>query len=332
MKTFAVFARNFTILVCMLLVALPYTGCQEKSDANSIAQESSKKPIVSDDGKTIRFPSETVGLQQIQTTEAREGTALVSVIAPARVVATISPAATLSRNIMLFESPDVTTLYSLYRQSSSNVDLTAKNLIHVKEMYNNQGATARDLNQAETDAANARASMGEMEGRLRAYGFNPSELESVTTQTAWLMSDVPETELHKVQKGENVEIVFSSFPDKKLVGKAAAIGDIVDPVTRTVKVRVTLRNPNGRLLPGMFARVDFSYPQHGVILLPLNAIVTVDANDYAFVQSAEGEFTRRKVTISNANELNAVVLNGISEGEKVVTSGTMLLKGLSFGY
>ena len=332
MKTLALFVGNFIPLVCTLLVTLPNTGCQEKSDANSISQRSSKKPAVSDDGKTIRFPFITAGLQQIQTTEAREGTALVSVIAPARVVATISPAATLSRNIMLFESPDVTTLYSQYRQSSSNVELTSKNLVHVKEMYNNQGATARDLNQAETDAANARASMGEMEGRLRAFGFNPAELESVATQTAWLMSDVPETELHKVQKGENVEIVFSSFPDKKLIGKAAAIGDVVDPVTRTVKVRVTLQNPSGRFLPGMFARVDFSSPQRGVIILPLNAIVTVDANDYAFVQIAEGEFSRRKVTISNANELSAVVLNGISEGEKVVTSGTMLLKGLSFGY
>ena len=241
MKTIVFFTRNFILLLSMMLVTLPNTGCQEKSDASSIAQESSRKPVVSDDGKTIRFPSETAGLQQI----------------PARVVATISPAATSSRNIMLFESPDITTLYSQYRQSSSNVELTSKNLIHVKEMYNNQGATARDLNQAETDAANARASMGEMEGRLRAFGFNPAELESVATQTAWLMSDVPETELHKVQKGENVEIVFSSFPEKKLIGKAAAIGDIVDPVTRTVKVRVTLQNPNGRFLPGMFARVDF---------------------------------------------------------------------------
>ena len=332
MKTIVFFTRNIILLLSMMLVTLPNTGCQEKSDASSIAQKSSRKPVVSDDGKTIRFPSETAGLQQIQTTEAKEGTALVSVIAPARVVATISPAITSSRNIMLFESPDITTLYSQYRQSSSNVELTSKNLIHVKEMYNNQGATARDLNQAETDAANARASMGEMEGRLRAFGFNPAELESVATQTAWLMSDVPETELHKVQKGENVEIVFSSFPEKKLIGKAAAIGDIVDPVTRTVKVRVTLQNPNGRFLPGMFARVDFSYPQRDVILLPLNAIVTVDANDYAFVQTSKGEFSRRKVTISNANELSAVVLNGISKGEKVVTSGTMLLKGLSFGY
>ena len=162
MKTIAIVFRNFILAASTLFVALPNTGCQEKSDANSIAKHSSTKPVVSDDGKTIRFPHETAGLQQIQTTEAREGTALVSVIAPARVVATISPAATLSRKSMLFESPDVTTLYSLYRQSSSNVDLTSKNLIRVKEMFNNQGATARDLNQAETDAANARASMGEM--------------------------------------------------------------------------------------------------------------------------------------------------------------------------
>jgi cobalt-zinc-cadmium efflux system membrane fusion protein len=332
MKTRVLFLKEFAFTAAAALMLFAAAGCQENSDANSKAEQVSKRPVVSDDGKVIRFPSGAVGLQQIISAEAHKGTALVSVIAPARVVATISPSATLSKNLVLFESPDVTTLYSQYRQSSSNLDLTSKNLIHVREMYSNQGATARDLNQAESDAANARASMNEMEGRLRAYGFNPAELESVATQMAWLMSDVPETELHEVQKGEEVQIVFSSFPDKKFIGKAAAIGDIVDPVTRTVKVRVTLQNQNGRLLPGMFARVDFSYPQHDVILLPLNAIVTVDAADYAFVQTSEGEFTRRKITITNAGDQNAVVLDGISEGEKIVTTGTMLLKGLSFGY
>ena len=257
---------------------------------------------------------------------------LVSVIGPARVVATISPAIALNGNIILFESSDITTLYSQYRQSRSNVDLSSKNLVRIKEMFDNQGATSRDLNQAETDAANARSAMNEMEGRLRALGFNPTELESVKTQTAWLISDVPESELHEVQKGEDVDIYFSSFPGQKLIGSAAAIGDIVDPVTRTVKVRVTLKNPGGRLLPGMFARVDYGDPRSGVIVLPHTAIVTVDADDYAFIQTGEGEFTRRRVTISNANALNALVLNGIADGEKVVTSGAMLLKGLSFGY
>ena len=82
----------------------------------------------------------------------------------------------------------------------------------------------------------------------------------------------------------------------------------------------------------MFARVSYGDPRSSVVVLPYTAIVTVDADDYAFIETADGEFTRRKVTISNANALNALVLSGITDGEKVVTSGTMLLKGLSFGY
>jgi multidrug efflux pump subunit AcrA (membrane-fusion protein) len=333
MKIRSICEKGLTVILpALLVISFLNSGCQEKSNANALLQQSPKKPVVSDEGRTILFPENSTGLQQIGTTVVREGRTLISVIAPARVVAAISPAVASAGNIILFESADVTTLYSQYRQSRSNVDLTTKSLVRVKEMFDNQGATARDLNQAETDAANARASMAEMEGRLRALGYNPLELESVKTHTAWLISDVPESELHEVQKGEDVDIMFSSFPDKKLIGKAEAIGDIVDPVTRTVKVRVTIQNPAGRLLPGMFARVDFGDPQDGVILLPLSAVVTVDANDYAFVQTGAGEFRRRQVTISNANGHNAVVLSGIKDGDIVVTSGAMLLKGLSFGY
>jgi len=332
MNTTSAITKNILLLLVVGLFSLSGIGCQEQSNAGARSQESAKRATVSEDGKTVVFPAGSTGLDQIKTTVAHEGKVLVSVIGPARVVATITPAIALNGNIILFESPDITTLYSQYRQSRSNVDLTSKNLLHVKEMFDNQGATSRDLNQAETDAANARSAMGEMEGRLRALGFNPAELESVKTQTAWLISDVPESELHEVQKGEDVDIYFSSFPGQKMIGSAAAIGDIVDPVTRTVKVRVTLKNPGGRLLPGMFARVDYGDPRSGVIVLPYTAIVTVDADDYAFIETANGEFTRRKVTISNANALNALVLSGISDGEKVVTSGTMLLKGLSFGY
>ncbi len=326
------FPINILLLPTLILLSLSTFGCQEKSSAGGLSRASAKKAITLEDGKIIRFPAGSAGLDQIKTTAAREGTVLVSVIGPARVVATISPAIALTGNIILFESSDITTLYSQYRQSRSNVDLSSKNLVRVKEMFDNQGATSRDLNQAETDAANARSAMSEMEGRLRALGFNPAELESVKTQTAWLISDVPESELHEVQKGEDVDIYFSSFPGQKMIGNAVAIGDIVDPTTRTVKVRVTLKNPGGRLLPGMFARVDYGDPRSGVIVLPYSAIVTVDADDYAFVETGEGEFTRRKVTISNANAQNALILNGIADGEKVVTSGAMLLKGLSFGY
>jgi hypothetical protein len=324
--------RNILLACAAIILSLAVAGCHEKGDANALPERVSTKPVISENGAKIVFPAESSGLSLIQTTDAREGTALISVIAPARIVAVISPAVASAGNIVLFESPDVTTLYSQYRQSRSNVELTSKNLVRVKEMFDNQGSTARDLNQAETDAANARSMMAEMEGRLRAIGFNPMELESVRTQTAWLICDVPETDLHEVQNGEDVDIVFSALPDKKFIGKEAAIGDIVDPVTRTVKVRVTIPNPKGRFLPGMFARVDFGDPQGGVILLPLNAIVTVEGKDYAFVQTDKRVFVRRQVTITNAAGANTVVRKGITGGEKIVTNGTLLLKGLSFGY
>ena len=63
------------------------------------------------------FQPDRPGLDQIKTTVAHEGRVLVSVIGPARVVATITPAIALNGNIILFESPDITTLYSQYRQS-----------------------------------------------------------------------------------------------------------------------------------------------------------------------------------------------------------------------
>ncbi|HTX18772.1 MAG TPA: efflux RND transporter periplasmic adaptor subunit [Bacteroidota bacterium] len=332
MNRHSISTKKGVLIAALALAAFSSFNCQEKSDAGGVFPESLKTAVVDHDGTTIRFPSGSTGLEQIRTTVARQGTVLVSVIGPARVVATITPGTGTAGNLFLFESSDITTLYSQYRQSRSNADLASKNLVRVKEMFDNQGATSRDLNQAEADAANARASMNEMEGRLRALGFSPAELESVKTQMAWLISDVPESELHEVQKGEDVDVYFTSFPGQKMIGKAVAIGDIVDPVTRTVKVRVTLHNPGGRLLPGMFARVDYGDPKSGVIVLPYAAIVTVDAQDYAFIETAAGEFTRRRVTVSNANAQNALVLGGISDGEKVVTRGAMLLKGLSFGY
>ncbi len=317
-----------TLATALMLVAL---NCHEGEKGAEATDTSMKRAIVSEDGLRILFPEGSPGMARVSTTPVAKGTALISVIAPARVVAAISGAAGNDRSIM-FDSPDITSLYSSYRQARSNVDLTSKSLKRIKEMYENQGATGKDLNQAETDAANAHALIAEMEGRLRAFGFSSADLASASENTVWLISDVPENQLHEVQKGEDVDVVFTSYPEKKYNGIAESIGEVVDPVTRTVKVRVTMPNPRGRFLPGMFARVDFGDPINSVVVLPLSAIVTVDGRDYAFVQTGPYEFRRRDLTVANSTARETVVLKGIGDGERVVTSGVLLLKGLSFGY
>lgn len=320
-----------TLLVLSLTAAMILcTGCSEGSGEN--APPISKKAVVSDDGRTILFPQGSPGLQQLATSAVKKGTALISAIAPARIVASFLPSTEGKDKVILFESADVTSLYSQYRQSKANLERSTRNLARVKEMFDNQGATGRDLNEAENDAATARASMAEMEGRLRGLGFNPAELESVPPETVWMISDVPETKMHEVQQGENVDIRFSSFPDKKYIGTAEAIGRVLDPVTRTVKVRVSLKNPHGKLLSGMFAEVDFGDPRSGIIFIPLSALVTVEGTTYVFVEMAPGNFQRRQITITDSDEKRAIVLKGLEDGEQVVTGGAILLKGLSFGF
>lgn len=329
-RVLSLFVEIRTVLPLVVLSFL-FSRCTSSSDGKEHPASPSKKAVVVDRGARILFPPESPGLQQIDAVPIKKGSAIISAIAPARIVASISRASSGEKNIQ-FESLEVTSLYSQYRQAKSNVELTTKNLARLQEMFDNNAATAKDLTQAQTDAANARVAKAEYEGKLRSLGFNPLELEAVKPGTVWLISDVPETQLNEVQRGEEVDITFSSSPHNKYVGRAEAIGEVVDPLTRTVKVRVALHNPNGRFLPGMFARVDFGDPVNGVLTVPPSAVVTIEGQDYVFVQRAPGEFLRTPVTLSTANSDVLIVKKGLDDGEQVVVRGTMLLKGLSFGY
>jgi multidrug efflux pump subunit AcrA (membrane-fusion protein) len=198
-------------------------------------------------------------------------------------------------------------------------------------MYENQMATARDLNDAENETINNRTLMLEMEARFRSLGFNPNDLENSRPNSLLLIADVPESQLKEVQKGESVDIYFSSSPQKKFTGRAESIGDVVDPTTRSVRVRVSMPNYE-KFLPGMYAIVDFGDPIKSVVTLPNSSIITVEGKDYAFVESSVGIFTRREVLIGQSDSSKIIILKGIENGETVVTDGAILLKGLSFGY
>lgn len=323
--------RIHVLSTVIVLSALSGPGCSQKPSSEAPLADQ-MKALVSDDGRTISFPGGSPGLAQIGSSPVKKGKAILSVSAPARIVATISSSVTEKERIVLFESSDVTSLYSSYRQARANSERTQRNLVRIKDMFENQAATGRDVNEAENEVSTARASMVEMEGRLRALGFNPVELEAAPINSVWLIADVPETEMNQVQRGESVVITFNAFPQSVYHGRGDAVGDIVDPVTRTVKVRVSVQNDRSHLLPGMFARVTFGQKQESAIILPLSAVVTVEGKDHVFVESAPGEFRRREVVLVNSTGTEVVVLKGLEDNERVVTRGTMLLKGLSFGY
>lgn len=235
-------------------------------------------------------------------------------------------------SVVLFENPETTSFFSQYRQAKTTLALNESNLKRIREMYQNQGVTTKEVHQAEADCSNSKALLEEMEARLRTLGFNPSDIETAPTGTVWMISDVPESQLHNVEHGERVYIKLSSFPNQTFAGHVEAIGDAIDPATRTVKVRISMKNTSVRLLPGMFAKVDFTEPQDHIIILPPSAIITVEGKDYAFVQTDVNRFERRIVTVASLLPEHVIVVSGLQQGERVVVEGAILLKGLSFGF
>ncbi len=328
----AMTTHHFVGIALFIAVMAPWwQGCTQNGSADQ-QPEQKLTAKVSNNGETIQFPDECPGLRLIEETVARRQTAMVSVFAPSRVVASIRAIGPENDRAILFDSPDVTSLYSQYRQARTNAEKTDLNLRRVNEMFATQGATARDVTEARTDAANARATMAEAEGKLMALGFNPADLEKARPGTVWIISDVNDTQLGDVQKGEDVDIYLNAYPGRKFIGRAVEVGEILDPVTRTVKVRVEARNPRGEILPGMYARVDYGDPISNVIVVPSSAIVSVEGNDYVFVEASPHVFQRRQISARYPNADSLVVLKGVDEGDKIVVSGAMLLKGLSFGY
>lgn len=311
----------------ILIIAILIIGCKEKPKQ----PQKNFRPVVSDEGKHIKFELDSPGLQQIKVAPYGEGGGFVTINAPSRVIASISTSVSGGR-IVLFESPEINAIYASYQVSKTSLIRATKNLDRVMDMFKNQVATQKDIIEAEAAVHSAQAETSEFEGKLRALGFNPSELQFVKSNIVWLICDIPETNMSVIKKGKSVKVHFASFPELTLEGKADAIGDNVDPLTRTIKVRVSLSNKDGKFKPGMYAKVDFGDEAQNQAVIPFSSVFTVDGQTYIFVQIAPGEFVRRPVVLGNSGSDNVSVVQGLSQGEEVVTGGAILLKGLSFGY
>jgi cobalt-zinc-cadmium efflux system membrane fusion protein len=162
-------------------------------------------------------------------------------------------------------------------------------------------------------------------------GFSPQDLRRARPGYAWLLADVPETIIENLEKEDKVSVAFSSYPAETFQGQISAIGDVVDNNTRTVKVRITLPNKDGKIKPGMYAKVNISLQVNNTLSVPASALVAVQARNYVFVKKGNS-YRRTEVVTGQQIGNNVLVLKGLQESDSVLYQGTMLMKGISFGF
>lgn len=146
----------------------------------------------------------------------------------------------------------------------------------------------------------------------------------------WIELDVFERDLSRVSVGQMVSVSTDAFPNRAFPGRIVYVGDVVDPVKRTIRARVEIPNQSGALRPGMFARASIRVGGGGVVAasVPQAAVQHVEGKNVVFVPGSKpGEFRAIPVQVGESIQGGRVVLTaGLSAGARVVVEGAFTLR------
>jgi cobalt-zinc-cadmium efflux system membrane fusion protein len=143
--------------------------------------------------------------------------------------------------------------------------------------------------------------------------------------TVWILCDVYENDIPKIQLGQEAKIKLSAYPDRPLTGHVSDIGPVLDPSIRTAKVRIQVPNP-GILRLGMFVTATFSSKKKMTYtIVPSEAVLHLHDRDWVYLPAGGNQFRRTEVRAGNMLDGNRQeILSGLEPGQKVVVNALLL--------
>jgi membrane fusion protein, heavy metal efflux system len=259
--------------------------------------------------------------------------------------------------LLSFHSADLVGAFSDYQKSAADERL-AKKALDRDQLLNSHGALAeKDLQQAADSEEKAKVDVQNAEQRIRLLGGDPAhssatiELRAPLSGTiveqnvsgfegiksldnspslftiadltqVWLLCDVYENDLGAVHLDDTAEIRLRAYPDKTFHGKVADISRVLDPATRSAKVRIVLPNRDGSLRLGMFAVATFRPREaQSRVVVPASALIRLQDKDWVFRKEEPQRFHRVEVrTLGGIADGVQPIQDGLSAGEEIVAN------------
>lgn len=273
------------------------------------------------------------------------------------------------QTLALVESPELGGAKAEYVSAAASARLATENAAREKQLFEKKISAEVEWRRAEAEAVRTAADLQAAENRLHALGVTDSQLpdqvkhfsstvgasspidgviverdvtlgEMVTPEKTlflvmnlarvWLLVDVFEKDLGQVAIGQNVTVSVAAYAAAQFQGTVSHIGAVVEQRSRAVKVRIELANAEGRLKPGMFARVSLSDTkgdEHEHLFVPVEAVQRTPEGTVVFVPGDEpGEFRSTPVTTGHEAGTSVAIESGLVAGDQVVVSGSFILK------
>ena len=152
-------------------------------------------------------------------------------------------------------------------------------------------------------------------------------LKVANLNSVWAVFDAYESQISNLKEGQTLEISVNAIPNEDFNGKISFIDPILNSDSRTVEVRVVLNNADNKLKPGMFVQAEVE--KEGIsgkesLEIPRSAVMWTGERSLVYVKTSETEpvFEMREVKLGNSSGETYQVLEGLQEGEEIVTNGT----------
>ncbi|MBI5164865.1 MAG: efflux RND transporter periplasmic adaptor subunit [Magnetospirillum sp.] len=164
---------------------------------------------------------------------------------------------------------------------------------------------------------------------VQGMRFMPGEMfyQIADLSNVWVIAEVFEQDLAQVDVGQKAEVTFNGLPGMSFTGKVTFIYPTVTPETRTAKVRIELPNHQGHLRPALYGTVQLAAPaaRGPVVAVPDSAVLDTGTRQAVLVERGEGLYEPRAVKVGTRADGYVEVLDGVTEGEKVVVRANFLI-------
>ena len=149
--------------------------------------------------------------------------------------------------------------------------------------------------------------------------------EVADLSTVWISADIYESEVASVKLDQPISVSFAAYPRETFHGKMAYIYPSLNVENRTVRVRFELPNPGLKLKPGMYGNVTLQTDEATALVVPKEAILETGLRQLVFMDRGQGRYEQTLVKLGRRNQDTVEVMEGLKEGDRIVTSANFLL-------
>lgn len=299
------FIQSTAVILCLATLV----GCSKKETAADAPPPESKTPH---DENVVTLTNENLSHIALKTEEVKRGSLDVLLRAVGRINENLTKTAKVTSTL---EGRLIKMNYDV------NDHVKAGNVVGLVQTPELLGKPLELKAPIDGVVIERKSTVGELIGK-------ETEVYTISDPTdLWLLAEIKERDIGAVRVGQDVTFTVLAYPGENFKGKIVLIGNRVEPESRTLEVRVAVNNADGRLKPGMFADVEIATTAlQDALIISDQALQTMDDAQVVFVATTGGRFEKRVVKIGLEQRGRVQIVDGLKEGDRVVTGGSFILK------